>query len=1381
MKKSPILKSARGPKQKIAILFIALALIQTSRLYAQSNQGAVFHSNNDVFGTRCFIENKGQFTLPSGEKVLYAYDSGSEKIYFTANGLVYQLEKHEPLKEWQREAIEDGRNPKIKPTEKHYVNVEWLNSSPNKQLAVSNKLAHYFTYGAADLNASTYGKLVYQNVYPNIDIEYTLPNEHHHGIKYTFIVKPGADVSAIKIAYKGEVSKVKLDDNGEIRVSTPLEDIIEHAPVSYHDNQNPIVSKFSLKEKTISFKFPESYDPTKTLYIDPWVTTVTSLSANNYGYDVDYDFNGNLFVYGGYNAFKVAMYNALGTLVWTFAGTVTTPAWSSSPILSQASNFAVNKYNSKTYIGQGYVSNGNRVIRLDASGNYDNFINAANNQFQEVWDMGFHCVTADVFVLGGGTSSNISAVTINPTTAVITLSTFQPTVNTIAQDIVSHAIDDAGNIFVNYAGSNMNDKMARVSPGFNNNLWVVPSTFTVFTEQGNKSQYQWSGSLSSNGFNCLAVNANYLFYYDGLNLAAYNKTSGAIVANTTVSGLTLKRQGGIAVDDCNNLYLGGNGSILTFNFNGNAFSPLTPIPLSAATPSTFVYDLKLDKNNKILYTSGSGFVAVYPAAQSLACATASSACFFAIVQDKAICAGAAVTLSASNTSSLSNPSYSMQPGGLTNPNGTFVVSPTVTTTYTLYVTGTNLGNVVVTNSSVATVTVNAQPSAAPTTTQTTCTSTVNAFNLGLTFFPPSPVPNYSILWSTNPATLSSTQFSATGGINAGAYTATVTSAGGCSTIAQFTINPIPEPASFSLSPNPNYVLTCYDPVVTINYSPASLNYTTVSTSMAPVNGAQIAMTYSNAGSVVTVFSQHPISGCVSSQTYAVSNNTAVPTLTLSPVFQNITCSITSVISVTATGSPSVNIQQTWSSPFGGTLSVNAPVSTYPPGAPGVYTGCMKNLDNGCIACKNFTVTSTSGYPTFSVVSPQSFTLGCNTHSFAVVNIVGAQTTPTPGGAVTYTLLGPSSNTNYLPGPLSTFTVTTPGIYTVITKDFSNQCETSFPISILQNTVAPSVDVEVPISMLTCANPSVALTASTNAGNALYTWVYGAAPVVNLSAPVLTVGANFSIPNNTVTGTYTINIKNIGNDCIGTKSIVINQNLFTPLAAISGSNAISCNTPTITLTNQSTTKIPPALNPNQPVVATLWRGPTPQDPANLKTTYVGYVPGTYTMLVTDLNNGCTATATKTVEDARDYPPLKNPASAPVVLECGAKSATMTPDMPIQAGYTYSWTTTTEATVSTNGLPAFSANALGIYWVSVATTSNGCVSTGYIEIVKDSLQAAFVAEPITGFAPLAVSFTNTGKSLFNSLNPITTWQFGNGSVVTSTSAVQTASTMFTHAGT
>jgi gliding motility-associated-like protein len=592
---------------------------------------ARFVSYGDPFGSRVFVENKGQYRDINDKQVYYVLDNGLERIYFTASGLVYELRKVYPITERQREELEHGNENALKPDKVKYVNMSWPGSNENVSIEVSEKQSYYFTYGEKEFNSQCYKKLTYKNVYPNIDIEYTIPMNKPNGIKYSVILHPGANVNNINIAYSGDVDRIKLQENGEVLIKTPLDDLIEHPPISFYENKTLVASEFKIEQNIIKFNLPGGYEKDKTLIIDPWVASTSTLSTNNYAYDVDYDFFGNAFVYGGYNAYKVAMYNATGSLNWTFMGSVGSIGWSSNPIAGQASNFGINKIVSKTYIGQGYVSGGNRIIRLDALGNYDNFVNTSNGGFQEVWDMGFHCSTAEVFVLGGGTSSVTSAVTLNSVTASMTLTTFQPTISNIAQDVASHAIDDAGNIFILYAGiSQVNNKVCLINSGFNGNVWTQPTGYGTFSEQGNKSGYSGMNSvLYSNGFNALAVNNNYLFYYDGSNLAAINKATGAVITSTTVPGMTVKVQGGIAVDDCNNLYLGGNGSIITYSYTGSAFTNSGTISLGVTSSSLqYVYDIKLDKQTKILYVCGSGFVGTYVPANTLACSTASSACLF---------------------------------------------------------------------------------------------------------------------------------------------------------------------------------------------------------------------------------------------------------------------------------------------------------------------------------------------------------------------------------------------------------------------------------------------------------------------------------------------------------------------------------------------------------------------------------------------------------------------------------------------------------------------------------------------------------------------------------------------------------------------------------
>src|ERR1041384_8180793 len=120
---------------------------------------------------------------------------------------------------------------------------------------------------------------------------------------------------------------MSLTRSGDIIIKTDVDDITEHLPSSFYLSGKPVRSSFTLNDGIIGFQFEDGYDNQRTVIIDPWVTTISSLTTSNYAFDVDYDLGGNTYIYGGYNPFKVARYSSTGVLQWTFNGTVVSPAW----------------------------------------------------------------------------------------------------------------------------------------------------------------------------------------------------------------------------------------------------------------------------------------------------------------------------------------------------------------------------------------------------------------------------------------------------------------------------------------------------------------------------------------------------------------------------------------------------------------------------------------------------------------------------------------------------------------------------------------------------------------------------------------------------------------------------------------------------------------------------------------------------------------------------------------------------------------------------------------------------------------------------------------------------------------------------------------------
>lgn len=602
---------------KILLNFSFLVLLY-SNTYSQKE----FVASNDIFGRRVFVKNKGQFDkiLPNNPVVDYVYSKDDEQVFFNKQGVTYFLQKKYPISHEQHEAMEHGKKVTIKPSKKAFVYVSWGNSNPNVELVVSEKQSFYQSFGDEKYKSDCYKKITYKNLYPNIDIEYLFTDEREDGIKYNVILHPGAHVEDIKIKYTGDVNKMVLK-KGNVIIKTPILNITELAPISFQGNLQ-IESAFKIQDNIISFTVT-NYNPSKDLTIDPWVVNLT-LANNDYAYDVDYDNVGNYYVYGGGGPFITSKYSPTGNLLWTFIASVPSISWGTA---IYPGNLVVDKISGKCYIGQGLHNNGTRIIRIDQAGIYDNFVSIAVPTWREIWEMGYRCSDGAIIAMGGSTGGSKSGGILNTTTGIITPQTFSGNASMITQDVVSQAIDNSGNSFIIYGCilNSIGNHIAKINNTFNGNDWIQPSNYLTLSETTNKYYVGLNTNIiKSNGYNALAVNNNYVFYYDGFNLAAYNKSNGVLIGSTTIAGQSELEQGGIAVDECNNIYVGGNGFIKCFNFNGTTFTTNGNIPVAAITANKYITDIKLKPDSNELYVCGSGFGGIYTAINSSSCSTTST-------------------------------------------------------------------------------------------------------------------------------------------------------------------------------------------------------------------------------------------------------------------------------------------------------------------------------------------------------------------------------------------------------------------------------------------------------------------------------------------------------------------------------------------------------------------------------------------------------------------------------------------------------------------------------------------------------------------------------------------------------------------------------------
>lgn len=153
----------------------------------------------------------------------------------------------------------------------------------------------------------SFAKVTYEDFYDGVDL---VMDGSIGGFKYSLIVEPNHSISNIEIDYTGQ-SSINIDENGKLIIGNRFGEIIEEAPVAWllEDGKKSLLEvEYKLEGNTVSFHFPNGYDTTKQLIIDPSITfsTFTGSTADNWGMTATPDQNGNLF--GGGVIFSLGVY-----------------------------------------------------------------------------------------------------------------------------------------------------------------------------------------------------------------------------------------------------------------------------------------------------------------------------------------------------------------------------------------------------------------------------------------------------------------------------------------------------------------------------------------------------------------------------------------------------------------------------------------------------------------------------------------------------------------------------------------------------------------------------------------------------------------------------------------------------------------------------------------------------------------------------------------------------------------------------------------------------------------------------------------------------------------------------------------------------------------
>jgi hypothetical protein len=386
------------------------------------------------------------------------------------------------------------------------------------------------------------------------------------------------------------------------------------------------------------------------------------------------------------------------------------------------------------------------------------------------------------------------------------------------------------------------------------------------------------------------------------------------------------------------------------------------------------------------------------------------------------------------------------------------------------------------------------------------------------------------------------------------------------------------------------------------------------------------------------------------------------------------------------GSDVANATYLWTGPTGLTFPVQDPAV----GIAGTYTVVVTNPNNGCTASATATVGSNPSLPTITVTAKTITCLEPVITLNATTNVGNAQ----------FTWTGPPPFSSTLQDP----TTDKPGAYSVVVKDPSNGCTSTFNITVVENKVAPNITALG--GQVTCGQPSVQLNGSSTTTGVTYLW----------TSPG---GETYPVPTPTVSqpGTYNLVITNTLNGCTSSATATVTPDQNIPVVTVTGGQ-LTCTDPVIGLTGEA----------NKPNVTWAWTGPAgfnsdEKDPLVDES-------GTYTLVVTTPANGCTGQASVVVTQDKVNPVIN--VGNPDQLDCGTTQVNLSATIAVAGNYTYNWTTVDGNILAGAATATPTVSAAAIYNILVTNINNGCTGTRDVEVKRDPATPSAVANQPKGIS-------------------------------------------------
>ncbi|MBV6439838.1 MAG: hypothetical protein DYG98_22130 [Haliscomenobacteraceae bacterium CHB4] len=654
-----------------------------------------------------------------------------------------------------------------------------------------------------------------------------------------------------------------------------------------------------------------------------------------------------------------------------------------------------------------------------------------------------------------------------------------------------------------------------------------------------------------------------------------------------------------------------------------------------------------------------------------------------------------VTLDGSGSSSGPDFSYNWTAsngGVIAGGQGTLNPVVSATGTYTLVVTNSTNG---CTKSDDVIVNINTTPpnAAIANPAMLTCTNTTVTLNGGGS----TPAGSLTYAWTTANGVIQSGQNSANAVVSEpGQYTLVVTNTvNGCTDDAVVTVNQ--DNSVPTANANVNGGLNCTTTQLTLSGAGSSSGSGfTFSWSSTPggnfVSGQNTLNPVIDAPATYTLLVTNTTNQCTATASVLVTEDIAAPAAIAGPP-ATLTCVVTSLVLGDSSAPVAPNLNYVWST-TGGNIQSGANTPTPTVNQPGTYNLVVTNTTNGCSSTASVVIPQNITNPT-AVVAPGG-QLNCTTPTIQL-NGAGSSTGPN----FTYNWTSSTGGGIGAGGATLTPTVTAAGTYTLLVTNIANGCTSTASTTVTTNANLPTA-IATPSGILTCAVQQVSVSAngSSSGPNFSYQWGTINGQILNgQGTGAITVGQ---------AGQYTLLVTNTTNNCTATFSVDVQADLVDPVADAGPGQTLLCTQPTFTL-DGSGSSTGAEFTYNWTAIS----GGNFTGPANIQNPTVDE-PGTYQILVTNTQNGCTATdQVQILQDAND--PVVQIAT-PAILNCTTPQTTLNGNgSSTGADISYAWTG--PGIVSGDSTLSPVVSQPGNYNLVISNSSNGCTSELSVTVNQD----------------------------------------------------------------